>query len=174
VLNGIGRVIAFNDFLDSPRTIDDARDVGGQPLLATATLIGELAPLALAAGLLLVSLNAMRVGLLTRFMGVLGMISGGLTVFSSFFLFAPFVQAFWLLSLGFLFLGTARTTVPPAWRTGKAEPWPSQREIAAQRAAARQSASQPEPEVEPGGGAQPVPAGRPHPSSKKRKRKRRD
>jgi hypothetical protein len=169
VLNGIGRVIAFNDFLDSPRTIDDARDIGGQPLLATATLISQLAPLALAAGLLLVSLNAMRVGLLTRFLGVLGMITGGLTVFSGFFLFGPFVQAFWLLSLGFLFLGLGRAGAPPAWSTGKAEPWPSQREIAAQRAAARQPAAEPEDEDEP----QPVAAGRAHPSSKKRKRKRR-
>jgi hypothetical protein len=172
VLNGIGRVIAFNDFLDSPRTIDDARDVGGQPLLATATLIGELAPLALAAGLLLVSLNAMRVGLLTRFLGILGMISGALTVFSSFFLFAPFIQAFWLLSLGFLYLGTGRQAAPPAWRTGRAEPWPSQREVAAQKQAARQPAPAPDAvaaEAEP----QPVPAGRQHPASKKRKRKRR-
>ena len=94
-------------------------------------------------------------------------VSGGLTVFSSFFLFAPFIQAFWLLSLGFLYLGTGRQAEPPAWRTGQAEPWPSQREIAAQKQAARQ----PAPEAVE---AQPVPAGRPHPSSKKRKRKRRD
>jgi len=168
LLNGIGSVIAFNDFLNSPgKTIDDARDTASQPLLATAVLLGELAPLALAAGLLLVSLNAMRVGLLTRFLGVLGMISGGLTVFASVFLFAPFVQAFWMLSLGFLFLTVGREGSPPAWRTGRAEPWPNQREVAAARQAARRPAA--EPTAEP----QPVAAGRPHPSSKKRKRKRR-
>jgi hypothetical protein len=170
LLNGVGRLVAINDFLGGPETVNDARDVNSQPLLATAFLIGQLAPLALAAGLLLVSLNAMRVGLLTRFMGVLGMICGGLTVFSGFLLFGPFVQAFWLLSLGFLFLGVGRQSVPPAWSTGRAEPWPSQREVAAQRKAARQKPAEPEPAAaEP----QPVPAGRPHPSSKKRKRKRR-
>jgi hypothetical protein len=167
LLNGVGRLVAINSFLDGDRTVDAARDVNGEPLLATAFLIGQLAPLALAAGLLLVSLNAMRVGLLTRFLGVLGMISGGLTVFSGFFLFGPFVQAFWMLSLGFIFLNFGRAGAPPAWRTGQAEPWPSQREVAAARQAGRRPAS--EPTAEP----QPVPAGRPHPSSKKRKRKRR-
>jgi hypothetical protein len=170
LLDGVGRLIAINDFLDSDRTVDAARDVNSQPLLGTAFLIRQLAPLALAAGLLLVSLNAMRVGLLTRFLGVLGMISGGLTVFSGFFLFGPFVQAFWLLSLGFVFLNV-RDGAPPAWRTGQAEPWPSQREIAAQRQAERQADRPPAPE--PAAEPQPVAAGRPHPSSKKRKRKRR-
>ena len=176
VLNGIGRIVAFNSFLDSAKTIDDARDIGGQALLATATLISELAPLALAAGLLLVSLNAMRVGLLTRFLGVLGMISGALTVFSNFFLFGPFVQAFWLLSLGFVFLGVGRGSAPPAWATGKAEPWPSQREVAAQKQAAKGRGPAPKAAAEADGDddeAQPVAAGRPHPTSKKRKRKRR-
>ncbi|HEX5619990.1 MAG TPA: hypothetical protein VFX51_16325 [Solirubrobacteraceae bacterium] len=170
LLNGVGRLVAINNFLDGSRTVNDARDVNSQPLLATAFLIGQLAPLALAAGILLVSLNAMRVGLLTRFLGVLGMISGGLTVFSGFFLFGPFVQAFWMLSLGFVFLNI-RDGAPPAWRTGQAEPWPSQREVAAQRAAAKQKAAPPQPAAE--AEAQPVPAGRPHPASKKRKRKRR-
>jgi hypothetical protein len=173
LLNAVGRLIAINDFLDSSRTVDAARDVNSQALLATAFLIGQLAPLALAAGVLLVSLNAMRVGLLTRFLGVLGMISGGLTVFSGFFLFGPFVQAFWLLSLGFIFLNFGRQGAPPAWRTGKAEPWPSQREVAAQRQAARQKEAPPKPAGDADAEAQPVPAGRPHPSSKKRKRKRR-
>jgi hypothetical protein len=57
---------------------------------------------------------------------------------------------------------------PPAWRTGDAEPWPSQRDVAKARRAAREPAPEPEPEL-PHGTA---PA-RPHPSSKKRKRKRR-
>jgi hypothetical protein len=173
LLNAVGRLIAINGFLDGERTVEAARDVNGQPLLATAFLIGQLAPLALAAGMLLVSLNAMRVGLLTRFLGVLGMISGALTVFSGFFLFGPFVQAFWLLSIGFIFLNFGRQGAPPAWRTGQAEPWPSQREIAAQRQAAREAERSSEPEPESDAEPQPVAAGRPHPSSKKRKRKRR-
>ena len=71
-------------------------------LLYTANLIAVLAPLLVAAGLLMVSLNSMRVGLLTRFLGVLGMLSAALAILSQ-FLFS-FVLTFWLISLGLLFL----------------------------------------------------------------------
>ena len=60
--------------------------------------------------------------------------------------------------------------MPPAWRTGKAEPWPTSREAAQRRRAAedrKQGIVRPEPEP------QAVPAGGAHRSSKKRKRKRR-
>jgi hypothetical protein len=90
------------------------------------------------------------------------------------------VQAFWLLSLGVLFLGIwPGPGVPPAWRTGKAEPWPSQAELAEQRRAARggggggggrgggRAQPQPSPQPEAPQRSAPVPA------SAKRKRKRR-
>jgi hypothetical protein len=81
----------------------------------------------------------------------------------------PLVQAFWLVALGLLLLG--RGTLPPAWRTGKAEPWPSARESAERRREAEQRRQGIEPEPK----AKPKPAAKPHPaSSKKRKRKRRD
>jgi hypothetical protein len=165
VLGGVGTVVAVSHYLDGPRTVDTARDVANDSLLLTSNLISQLAPLAIAAGLLLVSLNAMRVGLLTRFLGILGMISGGLAVLSQ-FVFA-FLQAFWLIALGFLFLGIARGGAPPAWQTGQAEPWPGRE---SPRRRAPEPKAKPEPEPEP----TPVPAGRPHPTSKKRKRKRRD
>ena len=47
------------------------------------------------------SLNAMRVGLLTRFWGILGVIIGPGFVFG----FAPPVMVFWLIAIGVLFLG---------------------------------------------------------------------
>ena len=161
VLGGIGTVVAVSHFLDGPRTVDAAADVATDSLLLTANLISTLAPLAIAAGLLLVSLNAMRVGLLTRFLGILGMIVAALAVILQ-FVFA-FALTFWLLSLGLLFLNTVPGGAPPAWRTGKAEPWPSQRELAEARRAAAAEGQAPEEE----------PAARAHPSSKKRKRKRR-
>jgi hypothetical protein len=77
------------------------------------------------------------------------------------------VQSFWLIAVGMIVLGVIPGGQPPAWRTGKAEPWPSQREIAEARRRQAKPERQPEPEPEP------VPAGRPHPASKKRKRKRR-
>ena len=166
VLGGIGTVVAVSHFLDGPRTVDAAADVATDPLLLTANLISTLAPLAIAAGLLLISLNAMRVGLLTRFLGILGMIVAALAVILQ-FVFA-FALTFWLLSLGLLLLNTVPGGAPPAWNTGKAEPWPSQREIAAARREA-----QAKPAAEPAADTAPAPAGRARSSSKKRKRKRR-
>jgi hypothetical protein len=170
VLGPVGTVLAIDDFLDGPRTVDDARDIGGSTLLITASLIGQLGPLAVVAGLFLVSLNAMRVGLLTRFLGILGVISAVLMVLPLMPL--PVVQTFWLLGVGLLLLGVGRAGLPAAWRTGNAEPWPSAMQGAERRRAAeerKQGITRDEPQPE----ATPVPAGREHPSSKKRKRKRR-
>jgi hypothetical protein len=138
------------------------------------------------------SLNAMRVGLLTRFMGVLGIIVGGLFIIP---LGAslPIVQAFWLVAIGALFLGYWPPGVPPAWVTGEAQPWPSQQELREQRMARKDASAtsakpslrkdasatsakpslrkqRPEPPETP---APEAPARPAHSSSKKRKRKRR-
>jgi hypothetical protein len=171
VLGQLGTVVAVSDFLDGPRTVDDARDIGGSTLLIVASLLGQVGPLAVVAGIFLVALNAMRVGLLTRFLGILGVIGAVLMILPLIPL--PIVQSFWIVGVGVLMLGVAPGGLPPAWRTGNAEPWPSAREGAERRRAAedrRQGITRPEPEPEP----ERVPAGRPHPSSKKRKRKRRD
>jgi hypothetical protein len=172
VLNAIGVDSAINTFLDSGRTVDDAADVGGNSLLIAAGLIGLVGQLALAVGVVLVSLNAMRIGLLTRFLGVLGMITGALIVIPIGPL--PVVQSFFLFAFGLLLLGAIPGGIPPAWRTGNAEPWPSQQQVAEARRkqaeARRAGSTPPEPEELE---AEPVAAGTPHPSSKKRKRKRR-
>jgi hypothetical protein len=165
VLGPVGTVLSIDNFLDGPRTVDDARDIGGSTLLITASLIGQLGPLAVVAGLFLVSLNAMRIGLLTRFLGILGIISAVLLVLPLMPL--PIVQSFWLVGVGLLLLGVGRAGLPPAWRTGKAEPWPTAMEGAQRRRAEedRKQGIEPEPT--------PTPVGREHPASKKRKRKRR-
>jgi hypothetical protein len=169
MMGGIGWVVAVGNYLDGPKTVDTATDVSGDSLVLTASLLAQLAQLGIAAGMLLISLNAMRTGLLTRFLGILGMISGALAVLSQ-FVFA-FLQAFWLIALGFLLLGLGRAGVPPAWRTGQAEPWPTRAEIAAAR---REAAPKPAPAPAAADDDEDAaPAGRPHPASKKRKRKRR-
>ena len=66
---------AVSHYLDGPKTVDAASDVQSDSLLVTAGLISSSLRWLIAAGLLLVSLNAMRVGLLTRFLGILGMLS---------------------------------------------------------------------------------------------------
>src|SRR3954447_24101263 len=72
----------------------------------------------------LVSLNAMRAGLLSRFMGVLGVILGALFVLP--LIASPVIQLFWLVALGALFMGVwPGAGRGPAWETGEAVPWPS-------------------------------------------------
>ena len=115
----------------------------------------------------------MRAGLLTRFLGILGVVSGVVFALPQ-LMPLPVVQSFWLVGLGLLLLEVGRTELPPAWRTGSAEPWPSPQEAAERRREAeeRRQGIVPEPEPEPKPKRAPV--ARPHPSSKKRKRKRRD
>jgi hypothetical protein len=131
--------------------------------------------LSLGFAFVIISLNAMRVGLLTRFMGVLGIIVGVLFVIPLGTL--QVVQPFWLLTLTALFLGRWPNGVPPAWQTGKAEPWPSQQELREERektkAAQLKADGKAEPEAEPEAAAATASQAPTHPSSKKRKRKRR-
>jgi hypothetical protein len=108
-------------------------------------------------------LRARRVGLLTPFMGMLGVIAGALIVFP-FASISAVIQAFWLGALGALFLGRWPGGRGPAWESGEAEPWPS--------AAQRRAELSPPPELDP---AAPPPEPEPvpeRPASRKRKRKR--
>jgi hypothetical protein len=168
ILYAIGTDSTVNDLLDGPRTVDAVNDVKGSSLLVAGQLIELVGRFALGAALVLISLNAMRCGLLTRFMGVLGILVGVLLVVPL-LQGPPVVQCFWLIALGALFLGQWPRGVPPAWRTGKEEPWPSNAEMRAARTRARPAtAGAPADVVDP-----PPRSATPHPSSKKRKRKRR-
>jgi len=174
VFSTLATTLAVNDFLSGPRTVDAADDVRQSPLVITAQLVGLPGTLALALGFVLVSLNAMRAGLLTRFMGILGMIVGVLVVIpigSG----LPVVQVFWLIALGLLLLDRWPNGTPPAWQTGREEPWPTQQEIreGRQRATAgrdAQPAREPEPEPDPAPTAVAVGADA---ADRRRKRKRR-
>jgi len=136
--------------------IDDSRGV-------VATAAGFAGTLALAFSYVIIALNAMRAGLLSRFMGVLGIGVGALIVLPLLPQGLPIVQMFWLGALGLLFLGRWSGGRGPAWETGTAVPWP-----AANR---RGQPEQPpeEPEAPPEEEEKQV-ARR---SSRKRKRKRR-
>ena len=111
-------------------------------------------------------LRARRVGLLTPFMGILGVVAGALIVFP-FASISSVVQAFWLGAVGALFLGRWPGGRGPAWSSGEAEPWLT----AAQRARA-QAASPPELDASAPPPAEPeeVPE---RPASRKRKKKKR-
>jgi hypothetical protein len=71
-------------------------------------------------------LDAMRVGLLSRFVGVVGIAVGpGLVLFSGLF---QFVLPLWLLAIAALFAGIGLGERPPAWEAGEAVALPSTRE----------------------------------------------
>jgi hypothetical protein len=128
-----------------------------------------LAGLAFAAGMIAVMLNALRVGLIARWMGILG-------IFTGILIFVPIggaqlevVPAFWMVMLGILYAGRWPNGDPPAWIAGEARPWPSQ---ARQRGARGSGAGQPALSTAAADVA-PAPA-RPasNGSSRKRRRKR--
>ena len=183
VLQGISSIVSslatsssISSFLDGSRTVDEAVDIGTSGLAVFSQILGLPGALALALSLVLIALNAMRVGLLTRFMGVLGMITGALQILPIGGPL-PVVQAFWLIMLGVLFLGRWPNGQPAAWASGKAEPWPSSADVRAQRqkAMAARRGEAPSDDTEPAEAEEPVPARGPSPSASatKRKRKRR-
>jgi hypothetical protein len=170
VMFTIGTSAEISGFLDGQRTVDRADDIGDSSLLVAAQLIGipgtqaiGLASLALGLGWVVICLNAMRIGLLTRFMGVLGVICGALIVLPILSPL-PVVQTFWLGAMALLLAGRWPNGMPPAWMTGEAQPWPSQQAVRE----ARRARTRPEPEP-----VEEAPEERAHPASKKKKRKRR-
>ena len=177
---------AVADVARPPRT-EDARDdlledLQGDSGMATAAAIGSLVGrIALGFALLLASLNAMRAGLLSRFTGILGVISGILTVL---FGGASFFLAFWLAAIGVIFLDRWPNGRGPAWDEVEPIPWPSAMDK--QRAAMEAAEEDDEEEYVDEDEEEYVdeeheavvdegeePASEPHPSSKKRKKKRR-
>ncbi|CAN5578693.1 hypothetical protein BH20ACT18_BH20ACT18_08530 [soil metagenome] len=165
--------VKASDFVALPsRTDQAAKDLLDAPAFQAAAYLRLLAPFALGFGFVLIALNAMRAGLLTRFMGVLGIIVGALFVIplgSP----LPIIQSLWFGALALLFSGRWPNGMPPAWASGEAVPWPSQQEIREQRERDR-AAAEPEPEPDPDPYPAVVTAGeKAHPASKKRKRKRR-
>jgi len=132
-------------------------------LVSIAQFFGLAGGLALVIGLMYTCLRSMRVGLLTRFWGSLGMAVGVAALIG----FSP-IMMLWFAYLGVLLLGWLPGGRPAAWEAGEAVPWATPGE----RAAASLEPSEPDPgepveapeppQVENGGGERP------------RKRKQRD
>jgi hypothetical protein len=134
-----------------------------------ADYVDLLAGLALAAGMIGTMINALRVGLVPRWMAFLGM-------FTALLIFLPIggaelqvVPAFWIVMMGLLYMGRWPKGEPPAWAAGEARPWPSQAQLRAEAQAAKGGLS-PSPAAA-GVAPAPVPAAVPA-SSRKRRRKR--
>jgi hypothetical protein len=186
VLGGVGLVSKAHSFVHGT---DHGHHAANQVLVDNAfvrdaSILQYVAAVLFAAGVVMLSLNAMRSGLLTKFLGYLGVISGVLyiIVFGTPLHAFPFI--IWMASLGVLFGGHWPNGVPAAWASGKEEPWPTAAEVRAQRDAARgrtrgdsaprqsrasKTPAAPPPDSRPAAPTTSVP----HSSSKKRKRKRR-
>lgn len=166
----------------------DEQATGGAVIVG---ILGSIAALSIAAAFILLSQNARKAGVLSNFIGIIGIIVGVFLVLGpllgSVLGPIPIVQWFWLGALAALFLGYWPGGRPPAWETGEEEPWPSAQEIREQRATeaeergggrtrrGRRPAREPEPEPddEPDEDEPDAePAAPAHPRSKKRKRKR--
>jgi hypothetical protein len=121
---GVMRVVEGSNLAPGATNSDSLDAIGSGPIVA-GTIIQLLGSLSLGFAFVLVCLHAMRAGLLTRFIGTLGMIAGATFVL-------PLdqqgiIRSFWLGAVGFLIAGRWPSEVP-AWKTGRAEPWPSARE----------------------------------------------
>jgi hypothetical protein len=171
----LSRVIYAVQAIDIADEFASGRPIRGEAGGNRASDLSDINPLVLAlqtactVGVaflyVMLPLRARRVGLLTPFMGILGVIVGALIVFP-FASISSIVQAFWLGAAGALFLGRWPGGRGPAWSSGEAEPWltPAQRR-AMEASPPELDASAPPPE-EP----EEVPE---RPASRKRKKKKR-
>jgi hypothetical protein len=129
------------------------------------------AGLALATGVIATMVGAMRVGLLTRWVGVLGIFTGVLIFLPIGGATLEVVPAFWMVAMGLLYAGRWPGGDPPAWTSGEARPWPTR----ADQRAAKQAAEAGEGDVLTANGAAdvgPAPA-RPGANGSSRKRRKR-
>jgi hypothetical protein len=164
----VNKAATFADPAHGNQTYEEAKHVFESGEVRLFQFLGLGAQLALGFAFVILCLNAMRVGLLTRFMGILGIIVGVLFVVP----LAPgppVVQSFWLAALAALFAGRWPSGIPPAWTTGRAVPWPSQQALREQR----EGALEPEPAAAAGASAPASASPRGASGSRKRKRKKR-
>jgi hypothetical protein len=157
------------------QTYEQAHNLTSSAAFVVPQILVQAAALIVAIAFVMICLQAMRVGLLTRFLGYLGIFAGVMVIIPVVQL--PVVQAYWLGALAYLLTGRWPSGVPAAWKTGRAEPWPSAAEMRQQRAEGIKQQSRPKlgrkPAPEPESEPEPVAARTTRANTPKRKRKRR-
>jgi hypothetical protein len=124
VTNEVPHLLAKKISLDSDHANEIAKEtIDDAPLRPLAAGFGLAGQLGFAVAMVYTCLYAMRVGLLTRFWGSLGMALGAVS-----FIFFQFA-VLWFVYLAILLL--LRNSRPPAWASGEAIPWPTPGERAA-------------------------------------------
>lgn len=130
---GVAITIKSHEFVThGVQSYVQANSLVGGAALAALQYLGLIGALLLAVAFVLISLNAMRVGLLTRFLGYLGMVAAAASLLLIGSAPALLVEVAWLVAIAFLLSGR-QATEPEAWRRGEAVPWPSAAEMREQR-----------------------------------------
>jgi hypothetical protein len=174
VLGALGQVDVARDFADGTPIQGSRGDDRAEQLLEDNASAGVFAlnfagQVATAFLFVMLPLRARRVGLLSPFMGILGVVTGALLVLQIVPVVPVIIQAFWLGALGLIYIGNWPGGRGPAWESGEAEPWPTS-----------QRRGEPPPDegngpggslLEPSNGQEPEPIPE-RPSSRKRKRNR--
>ena len=140
---------------------------------ALVDYLALIAGLVLAIGMIGLMINALRVGLLVRWLAFLGMFTGILIVLPIGGAELQIVPAFWMVMMGILYAGKWPNGDPPAWAAGAAVPWPSRAQMAGGGGARQPAAAA--AGANGGSAAEPAPAPAPSGaggSSRKRRRKR--
>ncbi len=150
---GVGRMVAQLTYyfgiasFDGGNNLQATEALSGGPFFA-GQLIWQLGSFALGLAFVMLGLNAMRVGLLSRFMGALAMIVG--VTFILPLDQQGLLRAFWLALIGLVFIMRwPGGKTPPAWSSGKPEPWPSMATRRGESAAGGSAAHTPAPSLPP-------------------------
>jgi hypothetical protein len=130
VLGAISQIDAASQFADgAPFRGEAGEDRAEQVLEDNASglifAFNFAGQVAVAFLFVMLPLRARRVGLLSPFMGILGVVTGALIVLQIVPVVPVIIQAFWLGALGSLLLDNWPGGRGPAWETGEAEPWPT-------------------------------------------------
>lgn len=110
-------------------------------LVEILPLLLQLGTLMLTVGCIWTSLNATRVGLLTRLVGYVGVLAGVLFLFPLGAI-VPVVQGYWLLAVAVTLAARWPSGDPPAWATGEAVAWAPTAAAAARQQRARPTRTQ--------------------------------
>jgi hypothetical protein len=149
----------------SNHAVDNALTKGAANL--AIDYLDLVAGLSLAVGMIVVMVNAIRVGLVTRWMGVVGIISGILIFLPIGGATLEVVPSFWIVAMGILYIGKWPNGQPPAWESGEARPWPSRAQMREQAGAGKPALATGAGDVAPAAKPKTVSGGR---ASRKRTR----
>jgi hypothetical protein len=129
VIKAIAQIQLASDFVaesarggDIYTLLDDLIDASTLNEVGSYLILPAL--LGLVVAMVYVPLNAMRVGLLTRFYATLGMALAASLILLPQPQFSLLALMIWFAWLGFLILDRVPRGRPPAWDAGEAIPWP--------------------------------------------------